>query len=134
MKNILFTSVFFLISRAIKSFSTDKEHGGVDHLKISMFYIKSIETMRLLFLGMVGIGLCLMFLLSGIVLLHVVIFVYMPWSAETKIAIGLGCAAFYIVLAVSAFIFLSSQTKWLKIFHADKIWEYLNKIDHDKSD
>ena len=126
MKNILMNSLKFLFSRFVNS-SASNQSMEITKLKITKLYVQSIGSLRLLFITLFGMGVCLVFLLSGIVLLHTVIFIYMPWDVQTKIWVSLFFAAIYFIIAIAAFTYVFSQMNWLKMFHAEKILEQLKE-------
>lgn len=90
-------------------------------LKIAIGYLQTIKTMRMLFVSLLGVGVCLVLLLTGLVLLHCAVFFYAPWSVSVKMAVTLGCAAVYISIAAAVFAYVFSEEQWLKIFNADKM-------------
>jgi len=90
-------------------------------LRMKLLYLKSIKTFRFLFLTVLGIGVCLVFLLSSIIILNISIFLYAPLGAGTKMWLGLMFAAVYLFAAIGAYSFVFSQKKWLFIFHAQNI-------------
>ena len=126
MKNILMNSLKFLFSRFMNS-SASNQSTEITKLKITKLYVQSIGSLRLLFITLFGMGVCLVFLLSAIVLLHAVIFMYMPWDVQTKIWVSLFFVALYFIIAIAASICVFSQMNWLKMFHAEKILEQLKE-------
>ena len=122
MKNILMSSLTFLFSRFMNS-STSNGSTEITKLKITKLYVKSIESLRLLFITLFGMGVCLVFLLSAIVIFHVVIFMYMPWEVQTKIIVSLSFASLYFIIATVSLVCVFSQVNWIKMFHAEKILE-----------
>jgi len=126
MKNILMSSLTFLFSRFMNSSGSNRS-AEITKLKITKLYVKSVESLRLLFITLFGMGVCLVFLLCAIVLFHVVILMYMPWDVQTKIFVSLLFAALYFIIAGASFAYVFSQVKWLKMFHADKILDQLNE-------
>jgi hypothetical protein len=95
-------------------------------LKLSLMYVKSIKTFRLLFLSLLSIGICLVLLLTGLVLFHVSLFLYAPWSPLTKMLVGLLCSVLYITVAVLFIYQIFDADNWMKIFHADGITDHLH--------
>ena len=116
-----------VFTEAAKGFNHNGQRDSLDlaKLKMSLVYVKSINTFRLLFMSLLGIGVCLILLISGIILLHTILFLYMPWSIETKIYAGLSLIGVYFFTAFNMCSYIFSQEKWLKIFHADCIVENL---------
>ena len=118
------SSLTFLFSRFMNS-STLNGSTEITKLKITKLYVKSIESLRLLFITLFGMGVCLVFLLSAIVIFHVVIFMYMPWEVQTKIIVSLSFASLYFIIATVSLVCVFSQVNWIKMFHAEKILENL---------
>src|SRR2546421_118693 len=109
MKKILISSLLFLFSRFVNAGTSQTSRADTTQLQISKMYVKGIESLRLLFITLFGMGICLVFLLSAIILFHVVVFVYMPWSVQTKISIGLWCSLFYFLTAIGSFAYVFEQ-------------------------
>ena len=121
MRKTLINLLLFF-SGTFKGFASyPRAHLDLARLRISLIYLRSIETFRLLFISLLGLGVCLIFLLSGLILFNVTLFLYTPWSNEAKMYIGFILAASYFLVAGGAFLYIFSQTKWLKIFHADNM-------------
>jgi hypothetical protein len=72
-------------------------------------------------------GVCLVFLFVSIILLHVSLFLYAPWSMGTKMMVGLVCSLVYLLATLVMFSQIFASDKWLKIFHAETIMDHLNK-------
>ena len=80
------------------------DHMELTRLKMSLMYVRTIKTFRLLFMSLLSMGICLIFLLVGLILFHVSLFFYAPWSMETKMLVGFLSSAIYL-LATSVVIF-----------------------------
>ena len=101
-------------------------YAEVAHLKMAMLYLKTIKTCRFLFLSFLGIGVCLVFLLTSLVLFNVSLFMYAPYTDSAKMWLGFCFAAVYLSIAGVAFTYVFSQSKWVEIFNAGNI---LDKLD-----
>ena len=122
MKKNVIPFMLLLLSGAMKGFGPyRKASWELAHLKMSLFYMKGIKTSRLLFLTFLAIGGCLIALFSALVLFHVTLFVYTPWSTETKIFLGFFSAAVYLSIAITGLYYAFSQEKWLRMFHAEEL-------------
>ncbi|MDO8580917.1 MAG: hypothetical protein Q7S13_05500 [Candidatus Omnitrophota bacterium] len=119
MKKILMASLFLFVSNVIRGFNPYRK-ASVDltRLKISIWYLQSIKTLRLLFISLLGAGVCLVLLMSGLVLFHLAIVLYAPWDPQVKMGVTLLCAAIYILIAIGLFSYVFAEDKWLKIFNA----------------
>jgi hypothetical protein len=101
-------------------------------LKLSFFYIKSIKTFRFLFLSLLGIGVCLVFLTTSLILFHTALFLYSPWSPEVKFWIGMGFAILYFSITLFIFNKVFSQRRWMEIFHADDIGKHKEPVSSNE--
>lgn len=113
-------TLFLLLMPSIRQRLANNQgtYKDIARLKASLLYLKTIKTFRFLFLSVLGIGVCLVFLVSSIALFNTSLFTYAPYSAETKMWAGFLLAAFYLMIAGIAFSLVFSQEKWLNMFHA----------------
>ena len=135
MRKALWTLLALGASSLVKQIRTNPgNHMELARLKLSLLYLRSIKTFRLLFMSLLSMGVCLTFLLVGLILLHATLFLYAPWSIETKMLVGLTGSVAYLV---AAFVMVSktfASDKWLKTFHADTLTNKLNtEAQHDVS-
>ncbi len=120
--NKFFKTAVFLFANVAHGFKPYRR-ASVDlaKIKMSLMNIKGIETFRLLFVSALGIGICLVLLLSGLLIFHATLLLYTPWTDQTKMYVGLFFGGLYLLAAVGAFLYIFSQAKWLQIFHAEKM-------------
>ncbi len=119
MLMLLFSMVF---SGALKGVYTHRQtYVEIMRTKMSLMYLKGVKTSRLLFLSLLGVGICLLCVLAGLALLHTTLFLYAPWSGQTKMIIGLVFSAMYLGIGGMAFRYIFDQGKWLKMFHAEDL-------------
>jgi len=92
-------------------------YGKVMHrvkTEMTAVYVSSVEHARRAFIGafiaMLGVllGVC------GFLLVHVALYLYLPWSAERKSLTLLGLGLAYLVVAVAGIARLLSRSFWLK--------------------
>lgn len=102
------------------------------HLNMSLLYLKTIETSRLLFVSLLEIGISLVFLMAGLILFHTVLFLYAPWNPIVKFYVGIFFAAMYLFISGVIFFYIFSQSKWLMIFHAETLLDELAKKSADE--
>ena len=120
MKKHLTTILFLLLSNTAQRLTMNKGlYADVARLKIDLFYLKVIKTFRLLFINSLGIGICLIFLLSSLVLFHVTFFLYAPFTVESKMWLGFAFAAFYLFIALKSFSYIFGENRWIGLFHAE---------------
>jgi hypothetical protein len=128
MRKTLWTLLLLWGSSALKGLQTSNSgHMELTRLKMSLMYVRSIKTFRLLFISLLGIGVCLVFLFVGLILFHVSLFLYAPWSMETKMLLGLFCSVVYLMATFIMFSRIFASDKWLNIFHADTIMDHLRE-------
>ncbi|MDD2598486.1 MAG: hypothetical protein PHO37_04590 [Kiritimatiellae bacterium] len=90
-------------------------------VKAATCYVKGVQGARQ---GVIGyLGLCLMrFILGfGLVLLHLGLLLYLPWSTREKGLLLLILGVLYTALAVVAFAVVLSQRTWMKATRADEV-------------
>ena len=130
MKKTLWTLLLLWASAAIKGLQANQgDHMAITRLKMSLMYVQTIKTFRLLFMSLLSMGVCLVLLLAGIILLHVSLFLYAPWSVETKMLVGLFSSVIYLLASFVLFSKIFAADKWLEIFHAHGIMEHLKQED-----
>ena len=128
MNKIFMALVAALCSGAIKGFSPNGQNSmEIARLKMSLIYVKSVDTFRWLFISLLGIGACLIFLMSSLIVLHTTLFLYIPWSIEAKMYVSFSLAGIYFLIAVIISSYIFSHAQWMKIFNADKIISNLTK-------
>jgi len=90
-------------------------------IKAARMYVQGIQKTRILFLGLFLLMCALVLLISGLVLIHVGIFTYSPWSLNTKwiMAFVLGVIEFSIAAALSACLF--SEKTWARFAEISKV-------------
>jgi hypothetical protein len=132
MKKTFWTLFLLWASSAIKGLQANQgDHMAMTRLKMSLMYVRTIKTFRLLFVSLFGMGVCLVLLLAGIILLYVSLFLYAPWSADTKMIVGILSAVIYLLGSFALFSSIFASDKWLAIFHAEGIIDELKKQEDD---
>jgi hypothetical protein len=130
MRKTLWAIFLLWASSAIKGLQAGQgDHMELTRLKMSLMYVQSIKTFRLLFMSLLSIGVCLVLLLVGFVLFYVSLFLYTSWDMETKMLVGFLSSAVYLLAAFALFSRIFAADKWLEIFHADGIIDHLKQED-----
>ena len=126
MRKTLWALFLLWASSAIKGLQASQgDHMELTRLKASLMYVRAIKTFRLLFMSLLGMGLCLVLLFMGLILFHVSLFLYSPWGMETKMLVGFLCSVIYLLAGLAVFSKIFAPDKWLEIFHAHGIMEHL---------
>ncbi len=132
MKQDLKTLLFLLATTAVKKLNSARFlYKDMAHLRIKLAYLKFVKTSRMLFVSFLGIGVCLVFLMSSLLIFHVVLFCYAPLTNEAKMWIGLLSAIVYLAIALKAFSYVFAESKWLEIFNTENILKDLQNESLD---
>jgi len=122
MRKSLLSLLFVLLPMITKKIALNPQGcRNAPRLRMKLFYLRIIKICRLLSLSFLGMGVCLVFLLSSIIIFNITLFFYAPYSVETKMWIGFLSAAFYLLMATAAFVFVFKQKQWLYMFNAQNI-------------
>jgi hypothetical protein len=127
MRKTLWTLLLLWASSAVKGLQASQgNHMELTRLKMSLLYVRTVRTLRLLFMSLLSMGICLILLLAGLILFYVSLFLYAPWSAETKMLVGFFSSAIYLLGSFALFSKIFASDKWLEIFNAEGIIAHLN--------
>lgn len=130
MNNLIMTVLFHYVSKFMKgSSSTEEPKVDVNKLKLAMGYLMVIKAFRLMYLSLWGASLSIVFLLTGLILIHYSVLVYAPWGVGVKIASAVIPGGLYIVIATSMFLYTFKEERWLKMFNAEKILAELTETE-----
>lgn len=127
MIKTLITILGTLLSGITKGVNQDGQESTLElaKLKISLVYLKSIKTFRVLFMSLFAIGTCIVLMTIGIILFHIILLVYFPWSIQTKVVVSLGFVVAYFIAVIFICAQLFLESKWLRIFHAEALAQSL---------
>ena len=125
----LWSAMVEVLAKA-KGFVADQQQGLQDmaQLRIRLFCLRTIQTVRLLFVYLLGTGICLVFLLSSISMCNTTLFNYASLTPQAKMWLGFSLAAVYLIVACVVFSILFSEKKWLRIFHAHHMFRDLEDM------
>lgn len=90
-------------------------------------YISCVEFLRSIYFAMAMIFAFLILLMCGFILLHIALFLILPWSMENKIILLFSLGAAYCIASLVAIFILQSRARWLKISGAKKMIDDLTK-------
>ena len=127
MKKNIMSLMFFLFSNVAQQLNARREiYKDITNLKLKLMYVNAIKTFRFLFLSIVGIGASLVFLFMSLSVFNSTLFSFVPMSTETKMWVGFGLAAFYLLIAGAAFAYIFAEHKWISMFNAQGM---INKVE-----
>lgn len=125
MNKILISALGIIFSSLMNRVTPSDRSKDITQLQMSLIYVKSIETFRLLYVSIFGLGLCLVFFLISIALIYTSVFLYAPWTAEAKMLFGLVTAVLLLAVLVVVLMKILNSQQWLKAFHADHLADEL---------
>jgi len=84
-------------------------------------YIRSVQRARWAAIGMMWMGLIIAGIVVGVVLLHIGLFILLPWTVEAKAILGLFLGAVYIGSGVFALRAVLDERTWMEKSGARKM-------------
>ena len=113
--NLIFTFIQSFIQQAV-SLLLD-----IAKIEIATFYVGTVKNLRRIFV----LGLCVflgaMLCFSGFLIIHIALFIYLPWSIPVKSLFLLGLGLVYFTVPLCLVLIFSTQRYWMKISQADKL-------------
>jgi hypothetical protein len=102
-----------------------KGRASLVKIKAAQLYVQGVQKTRILFLGIFLVLLSLAILIGGLVLLHVGLFMYAPWSDNIKWTIACVLGLMEFSAAAALLIYLFSEETWARFTEVSKIMEYV---------
>lgn len=122
----------FLLFSKVKTLLNGALDMEANRQKVFVLYLKAVRSFRMVFLSAAAVAVAVVLLISSLVLAHVVIFAYSPWTPMTKMVVGLSAAFVYLLIAGGIFYVVFSEKRWLKIFNAHRLEGHLSQKHHDE--
>jgi len=82
-------------------------------IEAAKFYVRSVRMVRKAALAAMRLWLVITLMGIGLLLIHISLFILLPWSIETKAVVGLLLGVGYLLLGVLAIRITMSQRKWV---------------------
>ncbi len=117
IQNILSPLLFLNMFRQFKG------RTSLMKIKAARMYVQGVEKTRILCVGLFLLMCSLILLVSGLVLLHIGIFAYSPWSFETKLIMALVLGVVELFIAGSLLIYLFKEETWARFAEISKVME-----------
>ncbi len=118
MNRILLTSLAMWAVNFFKGLNLDVSPSvKISRLKMAILYVQGIKTMRLLFMSLLALGACLVFLLVGLIIFNVTIFMYTSFDVQTKMYLGFSFTAVFLLIAAGFFALMFQEERWASMFH-----------------
>ena len=90
-------------------------------------YIEIVDVLRSIYFLLIAIIATVVLLFAGISLLHVALFLYLPWQLSEKIILLFVLGLVYVSISMAALAFLQSKKRWLSASGAKKFFDDTNK-------
>jgi len=84
-------------------------------------YLRSVQRARWAAIGMMWMGLIIAGIAVGVVLLHIGLFILLPWTLEAKAILGLFLGAVYVGSGVYALYAVLDERTWMEKSGARKM-------------
>jgi hypothetical protein len=113
MLNTLFKG--YLAAMAVKLLDNYR-HLSIQFLKIetAKSYIHGVHMARLSALGLMRLGLVIGLIFVGVLLLHVGLFILLPWSLTVKAVLGIVLGLAYVTMGVVALCLSMDEKSWMR--------------------
>ena len=112
-----------LIRRVLKALFGRWFGAVLDGLKLqaAAVYVYAVRKTRQAFIALLGSLLLLLLMMSGFLLIHIALFIWLPWSVPLKALILLVLGVIYLGGGLGAVIWLSSDRTWMRFAKVDRI-------------
>ncbi len=81
-------------------------------------YVKTVQGARLAFIAGLLLAVCLCVLLTGFLLIHAAVLLYLPWTLQEKALALLVCGTVYLLAAVGVLLALTREKLWMRVSKA----------------
>src|SRR5512143_1949663 len=90
-------------------------------------YVRCVVKVREVFVALVSLAAFLLLALAGFVLVHVALFVWLPWSIGVKALVLLILGAAYFGVGLAAALSINSDRAWMKLAKVDELLSGLGR-------
>ncbi len=104
-----------ILSFFMKAFECERRRlVRLGKIKAAAAYVHVVRAARLGVMGLVGLVVCSMVLFLGLFLIHVALFIYLPWTITIKLLVMAILGLIYIAAAVAIMVALLSEKRWMR--------------------
>jgi inner membrane protein involved in colicin E2 resistance len=89
-------------------------------------YVTIVDTIRSLFVASIAVIICLLLLFTGFILLHVALFLMLPWSISERALLFALLGSVYIFVPAVIVIFINRRLQWFKHFGVKELIDRLS--------
>lgn len=93
------------------------------------FYVGIVDGIRAVYFILVATILCLLVFFCGFLMLHVALFLYLPWTLSEKIALMTALGVLYTIAPLVLMGFLQSRTRFQR---AARVHTLFDNVDNEK--
>ena len=83
-------------------------------IEVAKAYVLGVEKTRFFFLGALFIFFSLLLLASGLLLIHLALFVYSDWTIQVKFLMGILLGCLEVLIASGIMFYLFREKTWVK--------------------
>lgn len=93
----------------------------VKFIKLEMIsvYIKGVDALRRMFILNIIAKFLALFVVAGFVMIHIAVFMLMPWDTKTNSIVLLSLGCFYFIVPTLFIIRICSRRMWLRVSGAE---------------
>ena len=100
---------------------------GTMKLAAAIRYVAGVQKVRQGFVVLVGTFMLLLLTVCGFLLIHVALFLWLPWPLPVKAIILCGLGVMYLVIGLLTVFGFCSERAWMKFTRVDEIVDNLTK-------
>jgi len=94
---------------------------GMLKTEAAAVYVAGVRKTRRAFIALLGSFLLLLLMMSGFLLIHVALFMWLPWSLPVKALVLLVLGAAYLGTGLAVVLWLCSDQNWMRFTKVDRI-------------
>jgi hypothetical protein len=110
-----------LFVRVLKLYFEDAV--GLIKIRAATYYVKAVGAARCVFIGSLILKCALLLMLAGFVIMHIAIFMFLPWSPQSKAVVLFILGGLYFLISLVYVLRICSQEFWMKHSKASKLVE-----------
>ena len=94
---------------------------GMLKTEAAAVYVAGVRKTRRAFIALLGSFLLLLLMMSGFLLIHVALFMWLPWSLPVKALTLLILGVVYLGAGLAVVIYVNSERTWMRFAKVDRI-------------
>lgn len=118
--------MFDILTRLLGLRSIFDEFIKLIKIRFICSYVTIVDTIRGLFLASIVVITCLLLLFTGFILLHVALFLVLPWSISERAVLFSILGSIYILVPAITVLYINRRLQWLKHFGVKELLDRLS--------